>query len=77
MPNYDRRDPTKAYDQVAADIRKVMRQIEQQLRVHEGEFRGKPEHWGFVGDVVEVLKRLQETADFLKPEKVEKAEKTG
>jgi hypothetical protein len=50
-----------------------MRQIEQQLRVHDGEFRGKPEHWGYVGDVTEVLKRLQETADFLKPEKPEPA----
>jgi hypothetical protein len=69
MPNYDRRDPAKAYDQVSADIRKVMRKIEQQLRVHDGQFREKTENWGFVGDVTEVLKRLQELSDFLDPAK--------
>jgi hypothetical protein len=65
MPSYDRRDPEKAYEQVTDDIRKVMRSIEEKLRVHSGKQRDKSSDWGFVGDATEVLKRLQEIHDFL------------
>jgi hypothetical protein len=65
MPSYDRRDPQKAYDQVTEDIRKVMRSMEEKIRLHAHKQSEKPEDWGWVGDVTEVLKRLQEAHDFL------------
>ena len=68
MPSYDRRDPEKAYEQVTGDIRKVLRGIEQKLRVHEGKHRDDTKNWGYVGDITEVLKKLQETHDFLASE---------
>jgi hypothetical protein len=66
MPNYDRRDPEKAYDQITADIRKTTRGLEEKLRVHSGKFEEDKTNWGYVGDVAEVLKRLQEIHDFLR-----------
>jgi translation elongation factor EF-Ts len=65
MPSYDRRDPEKAYEQVTGDIRKAMRSLEEKLRVHAGKQRDKSNDWGYVGDVTEVLKRLQEVNDFM------------
>lgn len=65
MPSYDRRDPEKAYDQVTADIRKVMRGIEEKLRTHANQHQDKPSDWGLVGDITQVLKQLQEVNDFL------------
>ena len=65
MPSYDRRDPQKAYDQVTEGIRKVMLRMEEKIRPHSHKQSEKPEDWGWVGDVTEVLKRLQEAHDFL------------
>lgn len=65
MPSYDRRDPSKAYEQVVGDIRKVMRSLEEKLRLHAHKQGDKADDWGYVGDITEVLKRLQETNDFL------------
>jgi len=65
MPSYDRRDPEKAYEQIAVDIRKAMRGIEEKLRTHAGKASENKKDWGYVGDAAEVLKRLGEISDFL------------
>ena len=65
MPSYDRRDPAKAYSQVTADIHRTLKTIEEKLRVHSRAAEEKPDDWGFVGEVSQVLKDLGNVVDFL------------
>jgi hypothetical protein len=65
MPSYDRRDPTKAYDQVTTDIHRALKTLEEKLRVHSRKHEENPDDWGYVGDVSRVLKDLGEIVDSL------------
>ena len=65
MPSYDRRDPVKAYSQVTADIHRTLKTLEEKLRVHARAAEEKPDDWGFVGEVSQVLKQIGDVVDFI------------
>jgi hypothetical protein len=71
MPSYDRRDADKAYEQVAGDVRKVLRDVDEKIRAHGHKQREDSKNWGYVGDLTEVLKRLAEIREFLTGEEPE------
>lgn len=54
-----------AYEQTGHAIRATIESIERKLREHNDRRREHYGSWDYVGDVTEVLKRLQEVSAFI------------
>jgi hypothetical protein len=59
-------DPLKAYEARQAEIRKLLKQIEDGLEKHDRRASSfGPHHWGHVGDLISIAHTLQEVSDQL------------
>lgn len=59
-------DPKKAYAEEAQKVEGLLRDIDFLARKHQDRAGRDPSNWGYVGDLTQVVSKLQEVKDFLK-----------
>lgn len=58
-------DALKEYEKKQAEIKKLLKQIDDGLRKHSQDAAQKPENWGYLGDLEHTENQLREIRDFI------------